>query len=264
MLGFTAAGLLAGCATVQEQFGSAVCRNDLKKAEKCLAQGADVNAADEKGLAPLHYAAACNHPEMVKFLLSRGADVNKTNKWLWTPLHYALGGDQETEDLRRNPDPEGSFKVVKLLVEAKANINAGDDHGVSPVYLAIGCGDLAILQYLADHGGCFDHGCAYRWQTPLHWAITNGASGEVVEFILKHGGKKIIDVADGNGNAPLHYAVRNNDLKVVKCLVENGADINIARDIDECETPLDLAEEAKLPEIVKYLKSHGALSGKLK
>ena len=156
------------------------------------------------------------------------------------------------------------MEVVKILVQAKADVNAGDDHGVSPVYLAIGCGDLKILQYLADHGGCFDCGWAYRGQKPLHWAITNRASVEVVEFILKHGGRKNIDVSDGDGYGPLHYAVRNNDLKVVKCLVENGANINIARDTEEYETPLDLAEEAKLPEIVKYLKSHGALSGKLK
>ena len=154
------------------------------------------------------------------------------------------------------------MEVVKILVQAKADVNAGDDHGVSPVYLAIGCGDLKILQYLADHGGCFDCGWAYRGQKPLHWAITNRASVEVVEFILKHGGTKNIDVSDGDGYGPLHYAVRNKDLKIVKCLVEHGADVNISASMDNFKTPLDLAEEEKLTEIAKYLKAHGAAGGK--
>ena len=172
---------------VQRKLFDAVKKNDLKAAESFLKSGADVNTPDDKGLAPLHYAAACKHPEMVKFLLSRGADVNKTNKWLWTPLHYAMGGDEVTENLRRNPDPQGSFKVVKILVEAKANINAEDDHDLSPVYLALD--DLEILKYLWEHGGCVNTGSAYRWETPLHWAIIYNCPIEVIDFILKHGGK---------------------------------------------------------------------------
>ena len=244
---------------VQRKLFDSVKKNDLKAAESLLKSGADVNAPDDKGLAPLHYAAVCQHVEMVKWLLSHGADVNKKNKWDWTPLHYALGSDQETDKLCPKPNPEKTMAVVKLLVEAKADINAGDDHGVSPVYLALA--DLEILKYLREHGGGVDSGYAYRGQTPLHWAINNDSPPEVIEFILKHGGK--INESDGDGNAPLHYAVQNKDLKIVKCLVEHGANINLARGIDECETPLDLAEEAERPEIVKYLKAHGAVRGKI-
>jgi|GEM_PF-3013845 len=241
----------------QQKLFETVKKNKVREAEKCLAQGADINAPDEKGLAPLHYAAVCQHVEMVKWLLSHGADVNKKNKWAWTPLHYALGSDQETDKLCPKPDKERTMAVVKLLVEAKANINADDDHGISPVYLALD--DLDILKYLWEHGGCVDAGSAYRWKTPLHWAIIYNCPLEVVEFILKHGGK--INEYDGDGNAPLHHAVQNKKLKIVKLLVEHGANINLARD-EEGETPLDLAEEAKLPEIAKYLKAHGAVRGK--
>ncbi|MBR4664856.1 MAG: ankyrin repeat domain-containing protein [Lentisphaeria bacterium] len=243
---------------VQRKLFDVVKKNDLKAAESLLKSGADVNAPDDKGLVPLHYAAVCQHVEMVKYLLSHGADVNKKNKWSWTPLHYALGSDQETDKLCPKPNRERTMAVVKLLVEAKANINAEDDHDLSPVYLALD--DLEILKYLWEHGGCVDVGSAYRWKTPLHWAIIYDCPLEVIDFILKHGGK--INESDGDGNAPLHYAVQNKNLKIVKCLVEHGANINLARDIDECETPLDLAEEAERPEIVKYLKAHGAVRGK--
>ena len=243
---------------LQYRFFEAVKKNDLGGAKKCLAQGADINGPDDKGLVPLHYAAYNTNPEMVRRLLAHGADVNRQRGHsLWTPLHYVLGGDEVMDEPGPSRMDGKTMEVLKILVEAKANVNAEDDHGVSPVYLAIGCGDLKILQYLADHGGKLDEGWAYRGQTPLLWAITNRASAEVVEFILKHGGTKHIDVSDGDGNAPLHHAVRNKDLKIVKCLVEHGADVKITTPGEDCKTPLDLAEEEKLTEIAKYLKAHG-------
>ena len=272
----------------QRKMFDAVKKNDLKEAEKCLLQGADVNRPDEKGLVPLHYAAVCEHVEMVKWLLAHGADVNRQNDLTyWTPLHYALGSDDFTdftEGLRPKPNPEKTLELVRLLVEAKANINAEDDHGLTPVYLALA--DLNILKYLSEHGGCLDAGDAYRGQSPLHFAI-HDASLEVIEFILKKGGINKINESDGNGYAPLHHAVLCTNLEFVKCLVEHGADINQVIEEDG-ETPLDLAEDSSdfakylkargdespelakhlkkrkkaLSEIAKYLKVHGAVSGK--
>ena len=270
---------------VLKRFLHAVKKNDLKEAEKCLILGADVNAADDNELVPLHYAAVCQHVEMVKWLLAHGADVNKQNAWnYWTPLHYALGSDEFTDELCPKPNPEKTLAVVKILVEAKANVNAEDDHGVTPVYLALA--DLKILKYLSEHGGCIEAGDAYRGQSPLHFAI-HDASLEVVEFILKEGGINKINECDGNGYAPLHHAVLCTNLEFVKYLVEHGADINQVIEEDG-ETPLDLAEDSSdlakylkargdespelakylkkrkkaLSEIAKYLKAHGAVSGK--
>lgn len=273
---------------VQKRLFLAVKKNDRKEAERCLKLGAGVNDSDENGLVPLHYAAVCRHVEMVKWLLAHGADVNRQHDLTyWTPLHYALGSDDFTdftEGLRPKPNPEKTLELVKLLVEAKANANAEDDHGLTPVYLALA--DLNILKYLSEHGGCLDAGDAYRGQSPLHFAI-HDASLEVVEFILKEGGINKINECDGNGYAPLHHAVLCTNLEFVKCLVEHGADINQVIEEDG-ETPLDLAEDSSdlakylkargdespelakhlkkrkkaLSEIAKYLKAHGAISGK--
>ena len=245
---------------VQKRLVLAVKKNDRKEAERCLKLGAGVNDSDENGLVPLHYAAVCQHVEMVKWLLAHGADVNRQNDLTyWTPLHYALGSDDFTdftEGLRPKPNPEKTLELVKLLVEAKANVNAEDDHGLTPVYLALS--DLNILKYLSEHGGCIEAGDAYRGQSPLHFAI-HDASLEVVEFILKEGGINKINECDGNGYAPLHHAVLCTNLEFVKCLVEHGANINQVIEEDG-ETPLDLAEDSS--DLAKYLKAHGAVSGK--
>ena len=243
----------------QRKMFDAVKKNDLKEAEKCLLQGADVNRPDEKGLVPLHYAAVCHHTEMIEWLLAHGADVNKKNKWDWTPLHYALGSDDVTEKLCPKEDSKKTMETVKILVEAKADVNAGDDHGVTPVNLAID--DPEMLEYLVEHGGILAGGDAYRGQTLLHWAVVYNVPVKTIELILKHGGKNNINDYDGDGYAPLHRAVRAKNLQVVKILVEHGANINLVVD-EGNKTALDLAEEGKLHEIAIYLKVHGAVRGK--
>lgn len=242
---------------LEYRFFKTVKKNDLNGAKKCLSQGADVNGPDDNGLVPLHYAAVCQHVEMVKWLLAHGADMNKKNKWAWTPLHYALGSDEITEHLSPKGNSRKMMETVKILVEAKANVNAEDDHGITPVNLGIH--DPEMLEYLVEHGGILlSGGDAYRGQTLLHWAVVYNAPVKTIELILKHGGKNNINDYDGDGYAPLHRAVRAKNLQVVKLLVEHGANINLAVE-EENKTALDLAVEEKLHEIAKYLKIHGAV-----
>ena len=49
---------------------------NLAEVERLLRDGYDVNAFDELGNTPLHYAAAREDLELVRLLLQRGADVN--------------------------------------------------------------------------------------------------------------------------------------------------------------------------------------------
>lgn len=52
-------------------------------------QGAEINAPDQAGNIPLHYAVASNHPEMVRLLLLYQANPNAQNNLGHTPLHIA-------------------------------------------------------------------------------------------------------------------------------------------------------------------------------
>ena len=170
-----------------------------------------------------------------------------------TPLHFALGGG----GMHRETDPEKTLETVKLLVEAKAMVNARDDYGITPVYLAID--DLNILKYLAEHGAYLESGNACGGQTPLHWAIGKNVTMKTIEFLVEHGAK--LDEIDGDGYTPLHRAVLDKRADVVKCLAEHGANLNLVMEKD-WKTALDLAEENHLSEIAGYLKSRGAVSGK--
>ena len=63
----------------------------IEKVKSLVAEGADVNAMDDRLAATaLHLAAYNNQTEVVEFLVAHGADVNARNKWDRTPLHIAI------------------------------------------------------------------------------------------------------------------------------------------------------------------------------
>jgi len=66
-------------------------RRAKRKRPICLiAKGADINAKDEYGWTPLHYAAIKGQKEVVELLIAKGADINSKNQSGETPLHDAI------------------------------------------------------------------------------------------------------------------------------------------------------------------------------
>eukprot|EP00117_Sycon_ciliatum_P050405 scpid81924/ scgid4214/ BRCA1-associated RING domain protein 1 len=59
------------------------------------------------------------------------------------------------------------------------------------------------------------------------------------------------------GMNPVHVAIQNDHLDVLRVLVDAGCDVN-AKAGPERETPLHLASRKGLQEIVRYLLEHGA------
>ncbi len=68
---------------------------DLAKTEILLQSGEDVNAANEQGNTPLHYAVATNNADMARLLLQYGADMNAENMKGWSPLKIAQSKNVE-------------------------------------------------------------------------------------------------------------------------------------------------------------------------
>ena len=61
--------------------------NDVKTAQLCLDNGADVNTRKSKETTPLHIAATKGNREMAELLISRGAGVNTKDGDSKAPLH---------------------------------------------------------------------------------------------------------------------------------------------------------------------------------
>ncbi len=82
---------------------SAAMKGNLAKVESILAEKPEqVNARDEYGKTPLHFAARKGQKEVVEFLIANGADVNVKDKFSRTPLFLAIKqGHKDTAELLR-------------------------------------------------------------------------------------------------------------------------------------------------------------------
>ena len=64
---------------------------DAEAAEKLLAEGADVDQKDARGITALGVAVGFNKLPVIKALVKAGANVKLTDSKGHTPLHYAAG-----------------------------------------------------------------------------------------------------------------------------------------------------------------------------
>ena len=78
-----------------------------------------MNAKQDGGGTPLHYAAWEGHKEVAELLLANGADVNAKTVGGWTPLHQAAWVDV----IGRG----GHKEIVELLIAKGADLNAKDN-----------------------------------------------------------------------------------------------------------------------------------------
>ena len=105
-----AAVILVGCATTQSpvtylaaphwtspkpptakapdiSINQAVFDGNIEAVKQHLAAGTDVNAKDDNGWTPLHFAVYYGHKEIVELLLANGADTSAKNTPTWPSPH---------------------------------------------------------------------------------------------------------------------------------------------------------------------------------
>lgn len=77
-------------------------------------------------------------------------------------------------------------------------------------------------------------------RTALHEAVLK-REGALVEFLLGHGGGRIINVQDSTGKTPLHWAVPEcmADEETIRLLCHHCADMEVTDNIRN--TPMSLA-----------------------
>lgn len=142
----------------------AAAANDLQEIESLLAGGLDVAGTDQESKTPLHHAAEHGHAETVHLLLASRADVNARDTKGKTPLHYAADADSDdrrqlsTERGRASSliiglSPfDGHFRVLRMLVEAGADLDAQDRSGRSALDYAIEVGHEEAIEALRSAG----------------------------------------------------------------------------------------------------------------
>ena len=95
----------------------------------------DVNQTSPQGETALMMAAFRGQTDLAKRLIERGAAVNRTG---WTPLHYAATG--------------GHLKMIELLLEHYAFIDAQAPNGNTPLMMAAYFGTPEAVKLLIEQG----------------------------------------------------------------------------------------------------------------
>ena len=142
----------------------------------------------------------------------------------------------------------GDINIVKMLVEAGANVNANPKEYKSPLMIAVEKGDLNIIDYLINTCNANPNICDIKGKTLLMTAVEVGKT-DTVRLILKSNFGDIDSVDNKNRNA-LHYAVIATNFSIVKQLLNEG--INLYQCDDDGYTPFMRAAINQNSEMVKF------------
>jgi len=186
-----------------------VLNGELDEAKQLIADGADVNSADQHGNSVLHIAAQNGRAGIIEDLILNGADVNKGNNHKNTAIHLAA--------------QNGWTDVAGHLLRAKKlDVNFKDLHANTALHLAAQNGQIGVTEKLIEAGANVNSANAHKL-TPLHLAAQNGHN-ELTKILVRSGAD--MDYQDLIGNTPLHTAVHNTHMEIAKYLVASGANEN--------------------------------------
>jgi len=150
---------------------------------------------------------------------------------------------------------KGFLKCVEILINSRADVNATDDEGYTPIHLAVINGHVDCVILIGEKAN-LNKRDGYRY-TPLHWAARKGHSECVLALLnmkakfdtsphqrtalgwaAKHGWlecvrilcrrKANVNSADGLLCTPLASAAKNGNANVCNLLIQCMADVRLA------------------------------------
>jgi ankyrin repeat protein len=230
------------------------------------------DATDQKGLTPLHVAAANKQLAVAQILIALRAKVDSKSTGGQTPLHVAV----------RN----GDVGIVSLLLTNRADVNARDNFANTPLLLALQSADAEALDAAGGLGSKTMTSTAVAMSTlklqqlqlatllvrnradvnarnragftPLAQAVRLG-NEPVVNLLLTAGADPNVAEA-GTGKMPLHVAAARGQLAIVQSLIRSRALVD-ATD-GRGETPLCYALREGRTNTITALRSAGGTIGK--
>ncbi|XP_054708632.1 serine/threonine-protein phosphatase 6 regulatory ankyrin repeat subunit B-like [Uloborus diversus] len=179
-----------------------------------------------KGTTALHLAAANNHVDCTVELIKFGADYNSIDEKGRTPLYIAANFGYSENVLAQIRYAIG-YDILSL---------PGFSTNNTPLHFAVRNSMVECVKELLQLGSDVSH-LNKDGFTPLHLAVTSGSlkpeiSFEVLKLIVIYGYNCDVNLKDGRGLTPLHYAAFGGEAcmkrpDMAAFLIAHGANINI-------------------------------------
>ncbi|MGK7935608.1 MAG: ankyrin repeat domain-containing protein [Xenococcaceae cyanobacterium] len=244
--------------------------------ELLLANGANINAVDDRDETPLHQAAMNGHQDVVELLIANGAQIEPLAKDGSTPLYLAAwsrhkniaqllldrGAVMEVDIAVMLGDYELVNDYLARGVDANSKFTKGSAKGISFLNKAIADKHKNLVSLLITKGAKINEKTGAFGFSPLHQAALTQCLGEaesadcqqICELLISRGAD--VNVNDKNGYTPLHQAARVGHRNIVELLLDCGAKVN-ALDLTKSSALFGAAQHHQ-ESVVKLLLSRGA------
>lgn len=265
----------------------------LAVAQLLMENGADINAKNARGMAPIHFMMQITNAEnrwiILKDLLARGAHINDQNEdgstmmhitvtnldydWIdrlnteygqiinysirdkrgRTPLDLALERGLTGDYTLGTQSVENSLRKRPRLIGDDFDPKATDIYGRNGVELAVIREDMQFVQSLINAGADLAHQDGYG-NTALHYAVFNLNPRLYVQYLLQ--AKAPVNIANNDGNVPLF-----NVMKISNPIVRNeiakmliNAGSPVTNKNNAGRTIMDLAVAAKDNDLINTIR----------
>lgn len=199
----------------------AVYESDVVRVKRYIAENNDIRKVrDELGNSTLHFAKDI---AIIKLLLKESIDVNDQNKGVEKSLHTL-------HTYYSNKNSGSLLDIARFLLDQDASPDIQDKNGYNALH--------TLYIYSGENGT----------------SITSDVVKEFTQLLLKQ--KVDVNASDYEGRTPLHYAIHENDIDMVKILIEAGSNSN-HRDASGC-IPLSLLIDSDDFDMVKTLLDNGS------
>ena len=207
-----AALVICACAVpagAQVAIVDAIKAGDVARVRALVDKRADVNATQQDGTTPLHWAVDRDQPEIAQMLIRAGANVKAANRFGATPLWLA--------------SLNGNAKTIAMLIEAGADAKSANADGETALMVAARTGKTDAVNLLLTRGADPNVKEGWRGQTALMWAAAEGHAA-VIEMLLARGAD--LKARSNAGFTALLFAAREGRIAAVDALLKAGADMN--------------------------------------
>lgn len=154
-----------------------------------------------------------------------------------------LAADDPGDELRRAASA-GDLAKVKALLDAGADVNAGNRYGATALAFACDKGHTEVVKLLLEKGANPNSKDTFYNSTPINWAVQKGHA-EIVRALLEKG-------AEGEAGA-LAGAAAEGKADIVKVILDRGK-----LTPEQLGDALEVATKEQKTEVVTLLQGAGA------